>query len=66
MVAPDMMNERVQALGGEYPRVVIRRHRLVVSIVALGLLLTLGFAVPSGTRAPPVLPVHRIVIPPHS
>ena len=64
MVAADMMNEPAQALGGEYHRAVIRRHRLVVSIVALGLLLTLGFAVPSGTSPPPVLPVHRIVIPP--
>ncbi len=66
IVAPDMMNERVQALGGDYPRVVIRRRRLVASIAALAVLLTLGFAVPSGTKPPPVLPVHRIIPSPSS
>ena len=66
MVASDLMGERVQALGGDYPRVVIRRRRLVASVAALAVLLTLGLAVPSATKTPPPLPVHRLVIPPRS
>jgi hypothetical protein len=66
MVAPDLMSERVQALGGDYPRVIIGRRRFVASIAALAVLLTLGLAVPSATKTPPLLPVHRIVVPPRS
>jgi Zn-dependent protease with chaperone function len=66
MVASDLMSERVQALGGNYPRVVIGRRRFVASIAALAVLLTLGFAVPSATKTPPLVPVHRIVVPPRS
>jgi beta-lactamase regulating signal transducer with metallopeptidase domain len=66
MVTSDLMSERVQALGGDYPRVIIRRRRFAASIAALAVLLTLGLAVPSATKTPPLLPVHRIVVPPHS
>jgi len=66
MVASDLMSERVQALGGNYPRVIVRWRRLVASIAALAVLLTLGFAVPSATQAPPLVPVHRIIVPPRS
>jgi Zn-dependent protease with chaperone function len=66
MVASDLMSERVQALGGDYPRVVIGRRRLLASIAALAVLLTLGFAVPSATKTPPQLPAHRIFTPPRS
>ena len=64
MVGSDLMSERVQALGGDYPHVVIGRRRFVASIVVLAVLLTLGFAVPSTTKTPPLVPVHRIVVPP--
>jgi beta-lactamase regulating signal transducer with metallopeptidase domain len=66
MVASDLMSERVQALGGDYPRVVIGRRRLVASVAALAVLLTLGLAVPSATKTPPLLPVHPVVVPPRS
>jgi beta-lactamase regulating signal transducer with metallopeptidase domain len=61
--ASDLMRERVQALGGDQPRVIIGRRRFVASIAALAVLLTLGFAVPSATKTPPLVPVHRIVPP---
>ncbi len=61
MVSSDLMSDRVQALGGDHPRVVIRRRRFVASIAALAVLLTLGYAVPSATKAPPLLTVHRVV-----
>ena len=64
VVASDLMSDRVQALSGEFPRVIMRRRRLVASIAALAVLLTLGYAVPSATKTPPLLPVHRIVVPP--
>ena len=64
MVSSDLMSDRVQVLGGDHPRVVIRRRRCVASIAALAVLLSLGYAVPSATRTPPLLPVHRIVVPP--
>jgi Zn-dependent protease with chaperone function len=63
MVSSDLMSDRVQALRGDHPRVVIRRRRFVASIAALAVLLTLGYAVPSATKTPPLLPVHRIVVP---
>jgi len=66
MVASDLMSERVQALDGDHPRVIIRWRRLVASIAALTVLLTLGLAVPSATKTPPLVPVHRIVVPPRS
>jgi beta-lactamase regulating signal transducer with metallopeptidase domain len=59
----DLMRERVQALGGDQPRVIIGRRRFVASIAALAVLLSLGFAVPSASKTPPPLPVHRIVPP---
>jgi Zn-dependent protease with chaperone function len=64
VVASDLMSDRIQALGGDHPRVTIRRRRFVASIAALAVLLTLGYAVPSATKTPPLLPVHRIVVPP--
>jgi beta-lactamase regulating signal transducer with metallopeptidase domain len=66
MVASDLMSERVQALGGDHPRFIIRWRRLVASIAALVVLLTLGLAVPSPTKTPPLVPVHRIVVPSRS
>ncbi|MFZ2056327.1 MAG: M56 family metallopeptidase [Acidimicrobiales bacterium] len=66
MVASDLMSERVQALGGDHPRFIIRWRRLVASIAALVVLLTLGLAVPSATKTPPLVPVHRIVVPSRS
>jgi beta-lactamase regulating signal transducer with metallopeptidase domain len=66
MVTSDLMSERVQALGGDYPRIIIRRRRLIASIAVLAVLLTLGLAVPSATKTPPLLPVHRVVVVPRS
>jgi hypothetical protein len=60
MAPTDLLPERVAALTGDRPPVVVRPARLAVSAVAFALVIVLALAVPSGTPLPRLLPVHLV------
>ena len=62
MAPSDLLTDRVAALSGKRPAVVVHPARLITSAVALAMVILLALAVPSGVPLTPLLPVHRVPV----
>jgi len=60
MAPTGLLPERIAALTGDRPPIVVRPARLAVSAAAFALVILLALAVPSGTPLPRLLPVHLV------
>jgi Zn-dependent protease with chaperone function len=63
MARPAMLQKRLEALSGDYPRINLRRPRLVASVAGVALLALVGFAVPGQVTAPAPLQAHPVPVP---
>ena len=63
MARPAMLQKRLEALSGDYPRIALHRPRLVASVAGVALLALVGFAVPSQVTAPVPLQAHPVDAP---
>jgi Zn-dependent protease with chaperone function len=63
MARPAMLQKRLEALSGDYPRIALRRPRLVASVAGVVLLALVGFAVPGQVTAPVPLQAHPVPVP---
>jgi hypothetical protein len=57
-----MLQKRLEALSGDYPRIALRRSRLVATVAGVALLGLVGFAVPSQVAAPAPLQAHPVPV----
>jgi hypothetical protein len=64
MANPELLSERLAALGDQQLHVRLHRTRLLLSVVALFVVVGLGVSVPSRTASPRPLPVHRVIVAP--
>lgn len=62
MAEPGMLQKRLEALSGNYPRIALRRSRLVGTVAGVALLGLVGFAVPSQVAAPAPLQAHPVPV----
>src|SRR5579875_28076 len=62
MARPAMLQKRLEALSGNYPRVALHRPRLVASVAGVALLALVGFTVPSRVTAPAPLQAHPVPV----
>ena len=62
MAPSDLLTDRVAALRGNRPAVVVRPIRLITSAAALAMVILLALAVPSGVPLTRLLPVHRVPV----
>ena len=63
MARPAMLQKRLEALSGDYPRIALRRPKLVASVAGVALLALVGFAVPVQVTAPVPLQAHPVPVP---
>ncbi len=66
MARPAMLQKRLEALGGDYPRIALRGPRLVASVAGVALLALVGSAVPSQVTAPVPLQAHPVTVAAHA
>lgn len=66
MAQPAMLEKRLEALSGNYPRIALRWSRLVATVAGVALLALVGFAIPSQVTAPTPLQAHPVRVPAHA
>ena len=66
MAQPAMLQKRLEALSGNYPRLILRRSRLIATVAGVALLALAGFAIPSHVTVPTPLQAHPVPVPTHA
>jgi beta-lactamase regulating signal transducer with metallopeptidase domain len=60
MAQSAMLQKRLEALSGNYPRIALRRSRLIATVAGIAILALVGLAIPSQVTAPAPLQAHPV------